>query len=210
MTTILWAKLTSWPGARRSPFQTQVSQFKSAWFQTLDGLKYEMGRIGVHTATLEIDLPAHRFQSNGTIRGDVVPATDGIVLAFAHPRRGPVRIPSDLYRDWRDNVRAVMLALEAQRAMQRYGIGAQGESFEGFKALPAGMTPADAAALLAPFAHGIPAALLLADRAVADLAVRAARAKTHPDVNAGARELFDQVERAREVLTAHFTKGNGT
>lgn len=212
MTSLRWARLVSWPGVRRITHETSL--FKSPWIATVDLIRYELQRLAVEVATIEIDLPAHAFRSDGQlVNRELTPVTAGIVLGFVHPQRGPVRIPSDLYWGWRDNVRAIGLALEAERAKRRYGIGDHGEAFEGYRALAAGppvMTPIAAAEVLATYSELPAGAILQYSRIFAD-AVKRARALTHPDnASGGDRALFDEVERAREVLATHHTAAKAT
>lgn len=62
-----------------------------------------------------------------------------------------LRLPCDTFSYWKDNVRAVALALEALRKIDRYGVRT-GSQYAGFKALPADdveMTPELAADFIA-------------------------------------------------------------
>jgi hypothetical protein len=83
------------------------------------------------------------------------------------------------------NVRAIALALEALRKVDRYGVTKRGEQYAGWKALP---SPNDA--------------ILERGRQIIrehDGDVRRALAATHPDREGGDEEAFKAVSAAREA-----------
>ena len=47
-----------------------------------------------------------------------------------------MRFPCDTFTDWQANVRGIALALEALRAVDRYGVTQQAEQYRGWTALP--------------------------------------------------------------------------
>jgi len=76
------------------------------------------------------------IRRDGWIRANAAPLSPAIVLSFESDY-GPLSYPCDTFTDWRANVRAVALAPEALRKVNRYGVGRSGEQYKGWKALPA-------------------------------------------------------------------------
>ena len=117
-------------------------------------------------------------------------------------KHGPLSYPCDAFDDWQDNVRAIALALEALRTVDRYGVTKRAEQYRGWQSLPspngnhwtkeaardwlvqltcAGLQP-----------HQIP---------TVDALIRAAEFKTHPD-RGGNPDDFKKVQQARKLLLA--------
>ena len=103
---------------------------------------------------------------------------------------------------WQANTRAIALALEALRAVDRYGVTRRGEQYVGWQALPArageAMTRAEAAALLAADVAYTPERLLV-DPAAVRIAYQAAALKHHPD-RGGDHDLMTKINSARDIL----------
>jgi hypothetical protein len=98
-----------------------------------------------------------------------------------------------------------VLGLEGLRRLERYGIVQSGEQYRGWQALPASTTPAlstEAAANVIATRSPWTPQQILSDREHALRAVRAARAKTHPDAG-GITHEFTLVQEAARVLGAH-------
>lgn len=90
-------------------------------------------------ALMLIDLPAQHFRRDGLPRADRSAYSPGVVLTFHSGKlRAPLRYEVATYDDWRDNVRAIALGLEALRAVDRYGVTRSGEQYQGWKQLGAG------------------------------------------------------------------------
>lgn len=108
--------------------------------------------------------------------------------------------------------RLIELALEALRAVDRYGITRSAEQYAGWRQIgsgPSGPSPAtsreEAALVLAKAAYpqGHNAAIiagLLDDPGVVAVIARRARRFTHPDLG-GSAEAFHEVQRATATLT---------
>lgn len=190
--------------------------------QTVDELAVELGRLGVPRAVLELDITERDCRRDGNIRADAKPTSPRVVLSFEHPEQGATRIPADRFDAWHDNVRAIRLALEALRAVDRYGITRHAEQYRGWQALPpaggssAGLNASAAARLLVALdpksadldtlgaSHA--AARLLGDVALAKAALRRAAVATHPDRDGGSTDRFQTLQQARGVLAAHFNE----
>lgn len=196
---------------RRAPFRVTPGR-------TMDELQRELDTIRARDVVLEIDIMEHEISvRTGWPLASARPRTPRVVLSFTHPDQGGVRYPCDTFLHWEDNVRAIRLALEALRAVSRYGVVRKGEQYAGWKALPAQgtavMTTQAAIAILV--ARDPRSAHVTSDVAVKmqrealrsreiarDVYLAAAKA-THPDAG-GTTAGFQQVQAAREVLSAHF------
>src|SRR5690606_24676973 len=68
-------------------------------------------------------------------------AHPGVILSF-DSKVGHLSYPCDTFTSWQDNLRAVALALEALRKLDRYGVTKRGEQYRGFLAIEATAAPA--------------------------------------------------------------------
>ena len=107
-----------------------------------------------------------------------------MILSLTGSTQGDLRYPAHRFHGWQDNVRAIALALEALRKVDRYGITQRGEQYAGWKQLPAPDT-------------GAPSAQRGAELVREHGSVRAALAATHPD-HGGDPAAFRDVTAYRE------------
>lgn len=80
----------------------------------------------------------------GDIRADGRPRADaraplhpGVEVSF-DSRYGRLTYATDVFDDWRDNLRAIAKGLEALRAVDRWGVAKRGQQYAGFALLSAG------------------------------------------------------------------------
>lgn len=196
----------SWPGPRtRNPGR---SPFGANWGGTLALLEREIRHLGGRQVVMAVETEPRWIRNDGGLRADARLKDPGVIIEF---KVGPdlLAFPCDRFNYWQDNVRAIALALEALRKVDRYGVR-QGKQYEGFKALPGAggasvtMDAAAAARLVAELSggwHTAPA--ILSDAGIAQVALRSAAGRTHPDRLSGSVEQFQQVQAARAVLAAH-------
>ena len=116
-------------------------------------------------------------------------------------------MPCDRFDNWKDNLRAIALSLEALRMVDRYGVTVKGEQYRGWTQLPAApasyeMSGADAAAFIAQHVEFIPSSWLTERKDAFDTAYRIAAKKLHPDAG-GDAEMFKKLQTAAEVLRRH-------
>jgi hypothetical protein len=194
-----------WPGRTRPSFwKAKRSPFKGHnWSRIEQELQAEVGRINGRDLTIAIDLrnPGH-FRMDGGIRADARPVTSRIVVSFSRPDGRRLTFPCDAYAFWQDNVWAVRLSLEALRAVDRHGVTAGDQQYEGFAALPAA---GGSSAMTVDQAYAIVAELsgfesqALAFPSVFAQAVKIARSKAHPD-SGGTDEKFQKLGQAIQVI----------
>jgi len=123
------------------PGGTRYSPFKASWSSTVSLLAKELRAHGARRTVLEVDMREQDFRVDGLPRADRRAHTPGIVLSFQAtrvPGAPSLRYEVTRYTDWKDNVRAVALGLEALRAVDRYGVTRRGEQYAGWKQLESG------------------------------------------------------------------------
>lgn len=168
----------------------RYSPFKARWTSTVNMLAEELRAHAAERTILEVDLPETAIRLDGLPRADREARTPGIVLSFkaiAVTGSPELRYEVATYTDWRDNIRAVALALRSLRAVDRYGVTRRGEQYAGWKQLAAGTGVGD----------GDPSR----GRELIELAggdVKAALSSAHPD-HGGAPDDFRDVIAAREA-----------
>lgn len=194
-----------WPGELTR--NRSRSLFKAGLSDTLRQLDREIchltdNRIQRESAELLIAIPAgDLWRLDGRPRAHAVAEHPGVIFSL-ESKHGPLSYPCDTFTTWQDNLRAVALALEALRKVDRYGVTKRGEQYRGFLAIeataaPAGFSTADVAlGFLIDVAYrtdtftrdGDPARIL-----------RVAKRLTHPDTGGDAAE-FQRVMLAEAKL----------
>jgi len=187
-----------WPGVvtinrKRSPFGVN-------WSSTMRLLEAEVRALRGREVTLALAVRADQIRADGGVYAKARIQDPSVILSLT---AGADRLsfPCDRFAWWEDNVRAIALAMEALRKVDRYGVQS-GRQYQGFKALPASTEALDwhsASLILVEHAgvDAIPAPLTDADwRNV----VRRARARTHPDKNGNSADDFHRVQAAAAVI----------
>lgn len=206
----------TWPGPFTPDNERAGSPFRASWDTVLADLDREVDLTAsdgrTHTpAVLEVPFSKTRLYADGTgVHRDAANARHpGVALSFDIDDVGPVRFACDQYRyggpgrlrDWQSNVRAIVLTLEALRAVDRHGAAKTGQQYRGFAELGAG-TPMGAG-MDRDVAIGVIAGAIewSADEVRADTAkaCRLALRAVHPD-HGGDRTAFDLVTEARDLL----------
>lgn len=205
-------------GRKPNPFQAK-------WSDTKATLLYEAGRLGAVDVVLELDVD----EADILVSGEGLKANrkmrdfPGVVVRLVGTRHGDIRVACDTFAgryyndppDWQINVRAVALALNALRQVERYGVGSRGEQYEGWRAIgtgtamsaiPAPLTLAEAAAILAAAADDAPEHVL-GDFTTAKADYREALRILHPDHGGrGDGERMARLAEAWELVKAHHGK----
>lgn len=161
--------------------------FSAGWTSTVNLLAKELRAHGARHAVLEVDFRESDLRLDGLPRADRRARTPGIVLSFKAtrvPGQPELRYEVGSFADWRDNVRAVALGLEALRAVDRHGVTRRGEQYAGWKQLPSGSDPSAERGRQLIDQHG---------------SVVAALKATHPD-HGGDAAAFADVQAARAVI----------
>jgi hypothetical protein len=207
------------PISDRTPFTGKhtESNFRVTYTQAITLLDRELSMLRARNAVIELDLRESDMRLAGKLRAAARATSPAVRVAF-DSKHGPLTYATDRfvrgpakrwYRsqmvpvmadDWQHNLYAIAIGLEALRTVDRYGISRHGEQYAGWKQLPAGSSAAASHMTRdqALWTIGIDPA----DGAARDVreALRAARARHHPDRNNGDRARWDQVEQAARVL----------
>src|SRR6185436_4755594 len=176
------------------------------WHSTCSLLDRELEHLKTTTAVLQLKVKESDISTHGTLKANVTPREPGVILAF-DSKHGQKQFPCDTYVEWRHNVRAIALALEALRAVDRYGVTRRGEQYTGWARIEGPthtgeipMTPELAlktAARLAGWAQmefvGTPPPNMI------EMLFREAEKRTHPD-RGGNKSDFVELQKARAVL----------
>lgn len=218
LNSIVYRPIDVWPGELTR--SRKPSQFSAEFRSTLRLLSDEVDHLTdpkfdtLIVVQLAVDEGQVRKDETGLL-AHAQTRHPGVIVSF-EAAQGPLRFSCDRFSDgwnrkagWRDNLRAVALALEALRKIDRYGIGSGREQYVGFNALPPGqpmamgaaMTVEQAAQVLAELA-GEPSAvahLLERHEGVIRRCFRQAAGVTHPDRGGDADEYRRAVE-ARDLL----------
>jgi hypothetical protein len=205
--------------------------FKMDWRGVLKQLSYELERLGAHldSVTLAVDVGPGYINRDGSLRARAVVNYRGVILSWIDDR-GPISMPCDVYDQqwsrfgrlpsWQANTHSIGLALEALRAVDRYGVSSSGQQYQGFRELGSGiampastpaMTRRQAAEFLVEqakvtddfFTGGLFAIeQVLAHSSVRRMAYRTAAKRLHPDYGGGDPAMFARLTEAMEVLDA--------
>lgn len=196
--------LVGWVGTKTRDRKSSAV-FRAKWTDTLDLLGRETELLGARLVVIQIDVTDGDIRRDGMLRANARVGFPGVKVAF-DSKHGPLTYATDEYADWQSNVRAIALALQALRAVDRYGVSKSGEQYRGWNALPAGspngqMSADQAARYLASFADGFTAAEILDDADARARAYKRAAQFTHPD-RGGDGEAFTKLTEARDLLDA--------
>lgn len=187
-------------------------RFKADWSSTLDLLQRETLMLGAYQVVLQVDVTEGELRRDGMLRANAKVGFPGVRVSF-DSMHGPLTYATDAYEQqinsslpsWQANIRAIALALEALRAVDRYGVSRRGQQYTGWTALdskPAEMTREQAAEFIAHWAADdrFAAAGILVDPVVRDAALKAAARRAHPDRSGGDHDTMSRLTAARERL----------
>jgi hypothetical protein len=188
------------------------SKFKADWLDTLALLEREIDHLGAprnRPWILQIDVSERWIRQDGELYARATPASPRLRVCF-DSRHGPLTYPCGRFDRWQDNARAVALALEALRLVDRYGVSGRGEQYRGWTAIadrPAEMTPAQAAEFITHWAGAEAGELHAWAEKVFTLrgdelarAYRLAAKRAHPDVTGDDGDTMARLNVARDLL----------
>ena len=160
----------------------------------------ELEKIKASKFVIQIDVPESQIRNDGLPYSKARPIFQGVIIAF-NSKFGHLKYLTDSFDDWRENLRAIALGLEALRKVDRYGITKRGEQYKGWKQLPAAANISDInkAAEFISSHSGISVDGILRSRDHAVVAYRRAARKLHPD-KGGDKELFNRLQKAKGLL----------
>lgn len=191
--------------------------FRSGWDATLDLLDREIEHLdGKHPVVVQVDVQQADIRADGMLKARARVGFPGVVVSFTS-RFGPLRYASDAYEQqysfgmagWQANVRAIALALESLRAVDRYGVTRRGEQYQGWTALPASRAggsvlfqePDDAAAWMIAVSRELGDDSSMPPKARYKWLTR----RLHPDAEGGNAELWERLDAAASLLKLRST-----
>lgn len=194
--------IDQWPGQftrvrKRSPF-------RAGWGDTMELLNSELRHLNAKGVVLLMALTPGEIRLDGRPRADARPQHPGVILSFTASGKA-MRFPCDRFDDWADNLRAIALALEALRKVDRYGVTKSGEQYTDWQALPAPVDHGfgnreDALRFLVKLLAKPESEFVTRDQL--EHRIREACTKTHPDVAGGSADNFKRVMQAKAMLLA--------
>lgn len=178
MANVTFRPLPNWPYPETT--DRRHGQFKHRgvpipWSRTLSDLHYEVAMLFGHDIVIGAGYAPGDVRIDGQPRADArAPRHPGVEISF-ESQYGRLTYATDVFWDWRDNVRAVALGLEALRAIDRWGVARRGQQYAGFAQLAAGGPDPQRGKQLVEAAGGITQALR----------------RHHPDHGGQARDFVD-------------------
>ncbi len=139
------APIRTWPGELTRSRRDAL--FSAPFADTLNLLDREIDHLSDtiaqrRSAELLVAIPAGAlWRQDGRPRAHAVAEHPGVIFSI-DSRHGHLSYPCDTFTRWQDNLRAIALALEALRKVDRYGVTKRGEQYRGFLALEATAVPA--------------------------------------------------------------------
>jgi len=197
------APIREWPGTLTT--DRQASKFSATLTDTLRILDREIWHLAdtraqQESAELLVAIDAGQFRQDGRPYANAKAAHPGVIFSI-DSRHGHLSYPCDTFTRWEDNLRAIALALEALRKVDRYGVTKRGEQYRGFLALEATAAPAGFADANAAYVWlvDLVGASDLPGTPSAAMVLRKAQRITHPDMG-GDAATFQRVSLAEAKL----------
>ncbi|PRI10937.1 molecular chaperone DnaJ [Leucobacter massiliensis] len=202
--TLRTGPLREWPGTLST--QRRPAPFSAGLTDTLRILDREIynlvdTRAQQDSAELLIAIPAGAFRRDGKPYANARAEHPGVIFSL-DSRHGHLSYPCDTFTTWQDNLRAIALALEALRKVDRYGVTRHGEQYRGFLELEATAVPASFSSWSAAhewLADTYGYEYRAGDHEQARGLLRLGQRKSHPDLG-GDTELFQRVSLAEAKL----------
>lgn len=200
--------IQQWPGTPTR--DRRHSPFRAKWDATLNLLDRELSQLGSKNVVIQVALEDRDIRLDGYPRANARPEHPGVIVSL-DSAYGPLSYPCDTFHDWRDNLRAIALALEALRAVDRYGVTKRGEQYTGWKQLgtatPSAWTAESAARFIARSAWPNEreenlrswCPRLISETEIRTSTYREAARRLHPDAG-GSTEDFQRLQEAKRVL----------
>lgn len=197
--------IATWPGTLTPEWKRKTSPFGADLTATLELMRREVNAVtdtAAQRSSVEvlIAVPAEQFRLDGKPRARATATHPGVILSL-ESRHGRLSYPCDRFTTWQANLRAIVLALESLRRVDRYGVSSHGEQYRGYLAIESrATTSVDDAFAVLDATLGVRVGREFSTD-VRD-AIRAAKRITHPDVTGDPSSLdrWHRVVEAERVL----------
>lgn len=202
---------------RETPNRQSTGVFRATWDSTLELLAYETEALGAELVVIQVDAEATDIRRDGMLKARARVGHPGAVVSFTSDH-GPLRYAADRYEQrwsgampgWQANVRAVALALEALRAVDRYGVTRRGEQYRGWSALPAARVGSsvlfDTTADAERWMRGCAAEAGIGSWPSWDGLYKLLAKQMHPDKPTGSADLWERLDAAAGLLGVRGSK----
>jgi hypothetical protein len=202
MIHLRFVPIEKWPGQPTPKWKQKAGSFRASYGKTLDLLEYELDKLKATHIVVEAFFTRNQIRNDGWPLSKANPSGPGMILSFTG-KSGALSFPCDTYKTFDDNLRAIALALEALRAVDRYGVTQHAEQYKGWAKLPPApqsMRGSDALAFLALYSEIQPK-----DADTLDKAFRLAARKLHPDnPQTGNQGQFVLLQQAKEACQQEY------
>ena len=184
--------------------------FRATWDTTLELLASETSQLGADLVVIQVDVDQADLRRDGMLKSRARVGHPGAGVSFTSDH-GPLRYATDQYEQrssgalpgWQANVRAIALALESLRAVDRYGVSRRGEQYRGWTAI------GSASPGRGPFAGKQDAETWMrkcaAESGIGSWAgwddlYKALAKRMHPDMENGSADLWERLDAAAGLL----------
>ncbi len=184
--------------------------------KTIAALKDELERNDIDSVVIETHHSRSDYTMGDRPKSGINPAQPSVQIVFMLDG-SEVCIPSSMYADWVQNLKAIQMTLRSRRLERdKYGCSTMEQQYRGHAQLPTGHTavealattkpndPMTAARLLITLSKmgGIGERDLLDDRDKFESVCKAAILKSHPDKGApnSSDEMFEAVQKAQKFI----------
>ena len=117
---------------------TNYSRERIPFGETMELLEREVWMLNGDEIVIGVGLAEYDIRQDGQPRANArAMSHPGVEISF-NSQHGRLNYATDEFTTWQDNVRAVALALEALRKVERYGVSKRGQQYAGFALLAAG------------------------------------------------------------------------
>lgn len=200
----------SWPRKATPSSERKGRAFRATLSNTYSDLFVELRHVAADgNIVFEVGLREQDIRLDGRPRADAPrPSFPGIILHIENTMHGPLQFICDDCTTWEHNLRAIVMNMQALRAIERYGVSKRGQQYQGWKQLPGPMvTPKTisveyAASLIARVGEFPSTAGILGNATAMKDAYRTAAKKLHPDAG-GSESNWQLLQQAKAILDAH-------
>lgn len=209
---VRFVPISKWPNSPTPLANQRESTFRASYTDTLDLLATELRKLNAHNITIQAFFKESDIRNDGWPRSSAEPTQSGVIVGFDkrewNAAKGrwditAIAFPCDTFTTFDDNLRAIALALEALRKLDRYGVTQSGQQYTGWAQLPAAENSKEfefsgrASAIAFLTLHG---AMDIRNDGDVERAYRRAAAKLHPDnQTTGNHEAFMLLHKAKEM-----------
>ncbi|MEK6323592.1 MAG: hypothetical protein AABN33_18280 [Acidobacteriota bacterium] len=216
MLEIKYTAIVEWPGELLDDEDRLRGPFTATWGKTRTLLERELRHLEATNVIFQVGVHENDIRLDGGVKAGRVWYHPGVILTFDSPH-GPLSYHTDQYEEFSTNVRAIALALEALRAVDRYGVNKRGSQYTGYKRLAAAgetgdgrkriTTDEEAAAFIAKHFPEVTVEQLLASSWLFEASYKNAARKLHPDnQESGDDDAFVDLQDAAALLKQRHAK----